>query len=177
VKRLGELVGRELNWVHPDWRRMEYELQDGTECAATLRFRTTWGTHATAESGDGCWTFKRVGFLQTRATIRACGADDELASFRNNAWKGGGILELPDGRRYPANTNFWMTSFDFTTEAGDPLVTYRRIGGLLQLSSAMEIQPAAVSVGEFPWIAMLGWYLAVQLHRDSALAGTGGGGG
>ena len=70
-----------------------------------------------------------------------------------------------------------MTSFDFTTEAGEPLVTYRRIGGLLQLSSAMEIQPAAVSVGEFPWIAMLGWYLAVQLHRDSALAGTGGGGG
>ena len=61
---------------------------------ATLRFRSIWGSLATAESADGCWTFKRVGFLQTRATIRTCESEDEIAVFKNNSWTGGGTLEL-----------------------------------------------------------------------------------
>jgi hypothetical protein len=77
----------------------------------------------------------------------------------------------------PASTNFWMTSFEFTTDDGAPLVTYRRIGGLLHLSSAVTIEPAAASIGELPWLVMLGWYLALQLHRDTAVAGAGGAGG
>ena len=44
---------------------MEYELRAGDMLAATLRFRSSFGSFATAEDGDGCWTFKRVGFWQT----------------------------------------------------------------------------------------------------------------
>jgi len=60
------------------------------------------------------------------------------------AWrKGGGVLELADGRRYRANTNLWMTGFEFATEDGQSLVRFRRIGTLPTLSSAVEIPESA----------------------------------
>ena len=145
VQHISDLVGRELKWSKPHWLKMEYELQDEETRVGTLRFRSSLGTLATGEIGEGCWTFKRAGFLQTRATIRRCGEDQDLAVFKNNSWTGGGTLELPDGRRYPANTNFCMTSYEFRSEAGESLVKFRRIGGIVHLSSVVEIQPAATA--------------------------------
>ena len=164
MKRIAELTGRELRWV----KRDGYELRDGDDVVARLRFRSVWGTLATAESADGCWTFKRVGFFQTRATIRKCDSDEEIAVFKNNTWSGGGTLELPDGRRFQADTNCWMTKFGFTNERGDALVRFHKIGGVLKLSSTVEILPAAARSPEPPWLVMLGWYLTVQMHNDAA---------
>ena len=84
---------------------------------ATLRFRSSSGSLATAESAEGCWTFKRVGFLQTRVTIRPLAAD----------------------------TNCWMTKFAFSSETDDPLVRFTKIGGLLKLSSTVEILPTVAA--------------------------------
>ena len=172
MRKIAHLADRELRWVAPDWRGGKYELRDGDTIEATLRFRSAWGTLATGESADGCWSFKRVGFLQTRVTIRACDSEQELAVFRNNSWSGGGTLELPDGRRYQADTNFWMTAFTFSDPDGIPIVRYRRIGGLLHLSSDIGITHAGAAVPELPWLVMLGWYLTVQLHNDAAAAGS-----
>ncbi len=175
MKHIRDLVGHELKWFQPHMLKMEYELQDGGELAATLRFRSSFGSLATAESADGCWTFKRVGFWATKATIRECGAEQDLAVFRNNTWTSGGTLELPDGLRYPASTNFWATEYAFTTEAGELLVRYRRIGGVLHTSSQVDILPAAADLGELPWLVALGWYLTVMMQMDSAavVAATG----
>lgn len=167
---LGEWVGQELKWVQPHALRMEYDLQAAGARLATLRFRSSLGSLATAECGAGCWTFKRVGFWQTKATIRECGAGRDLAVFRNNTWENGGTLVLADGRQYPANTNFWMTEFEFASEAGASLVQYLQIGGLLHLSARVLIQPAAADLAELPWLVALGCYLIVMLHQDSAAA-------
>lgn len=168
MKHIRTVVGHELKWCQPHTFKMEYELHDSGTLAATLRFRNSFGSLATGDSSDGCWTFKRVGFWQTKATIRQAGTEPDLAVFRNNTWANGGTLEFPDGRHYSANTNFWMTAFTFNTECGEPLIQYRRIGGLLHLSSQVDIQPAAASLPELPWLVMLGWYLTVMLHTDSA---------
>lgn len=98
--------------------KMEYELRAGDMIAATLRFRSSFGSFATAASADGSWTFKRVGFWQTKVTVRANEAEADLAAFKSNTGSGGETLELPDGRKYPANTNFWATQCEFKTEAG-----------------------------------------------------------
>ena len=171
MKGIRALVGQELKWFQPHALKMEYELHDSGELAATLRFRSSLGSLATAECADGCWTFKRVGFWHTKATIRVCGAEQDIAVFRNNTWANGGTLELADGHRYPANTNFWMTEYEFTAEAGESLVKYRRIGGLLHLSSIVEIQRAAAPLKELPWLVAFGWYLTVMMHMDAAAAG------
>jgi len=168
MMKLAELVGRELKWVQPHTLKREYELRAGDVTAATLIFRNAFGSFATAASADGVWTFKRVGFLQTKVTIRAAGSENDLAVFKNSTWKGGGTLELPDGRSYPANTNFWATRYDFKTGIGDSLIRYRKVGGFLHMSSAVEIDPLARSMPEMQWMVMLGWYLTLMMYSDSA---------
>jgi hypothetical protein len=167
-----DLIGHELKWVQPHALKMEYELRAGDLAAATLRFRSSFGSFAAAASADGSWTFKRVGFWQTRATVRAsgAGAEADLAVFKNNTWSDGGTLELPDGRQYLANTNFWATHYEFKTESGEPLISYKKIGGMLHMSAGVEIHPLAKDIAEMPWMVLLGWYLAVMMHMDHAAA-------
>ena len=167
---MAEVTGQGLKWVQHHALKMEYELRAGDTVAATLRFRSSFGSFATAASADGSWTFKRVGFWQTKATVRASGAETDLAVFKNNTWSGGGTLELPDGRKYPANTNFWATQYEFKTETGEVLISYRKIGGLLHLSAAVEIYTPAKDIAEMPWMVLLGWYLTVMMYRDSTAA-------
>ena len=167
---LEELVGRDARWLQPAAMKMEFELRVDDTVASTLRFRSSFGSFATAESAEGCWTFKRQGFWQTRAVVRAAGEETDLAVFRNNTWTHGGTLELPAGRRFSANSNFWRTQFGFTSEAGAPLVTYRNIGGILHSSARVEVHTGIRDAGGLPWIVALGWYLTVMMRSDAASA-------
>lgn len=168
MKPLRDLVGRELEWTQPRAMKREFELRDGDETIAQLHFRSTFGSFATAEAAGASWTFKRVGFWQTRVTICPAGSDGEIASFRINTWNAGGTLELADGRQLRANTNFWMSVYEFMNEVDEPLVRFRKVGGVLHLSSTVEILPAAAALPELPWLVALGWYLAVKMHDDAA---------
>jgi hypothetical protein len=168
MRKVDELFGKDLKWVQPRALKMHYELLQGEELAATLRFRSSFGTLATAESGDGCWTFKRVGFWQTRVTIRVCGEDTDIAVFKNNTWSGGGTLELADGRKYLASTNFWRGNYEFKTETGETLVKFKN-SGLIHLSAEVETGESSRNVPEMKWVIMLGWYLTVMMYMDSAI--------
>jgi hypothetical protein len=170
MKKIATLIDHELKWVQPHTLKMEYELHADMELAATLRFRSSFGSFATAESADGCWTFKRIGFWQTQATVRACDVEADLATFKNNTWTGGGTLEFPDGRKFMANTNFWRTQYEFKTETGEKLLGFRNIGGVMHLSALVAIEPQVVGMPELPWMVMFGWYLTVMMHQDSAAA-------
>src|SRR5919108_702043 len=128
MRKISELIDQQLKWLQPSALKMHYELRAGDELVGTLHFRSALGSFATAESADGCWTFKRVGFWQTRVTVRPCGADTNIATFNNNTWKGGGTLELPDGRKFLATTNFWQTNLEFQNESGDTLIQVKSSG-------------------------------------------------
>jgi hypothetical protein len=156
-----------LKWVQPSAFRNDYELRAGDEVAASLRFRSAFGSFATGESADGCWTFKRVGFFQTRVTIRQCGEESDVATLKNNTWSGGGTLEFPNGRKLLVTTSFWQTSLQFTTDSGSPLVQFNT-GGMIHLNATVDIDPAAADLTELPLIVLLGWYLVVMMHSDAA---------
>ena len=146
---------------------MEYELGAPNGLIATLRFRSSFGSLATVESADGCWTFKRVGFFQTRISVRVCGSETDIATFQNNTWSGGGALELPGGRSLKATTNFWKTRLELRAENGESLIRFEP-GGFLHMSSSIEIAPhAQEALEKFPWLVSLGWYLIVLLRSDS----------
>ena len=168
MRKIASLTSQGLRWEQPRVFKMEYELRAGAELAATLKFRSSFGSFATGESADGCWTFKRVGFWQTKATVRLCESDSDIATFKNNTWSGGGTLELSDRRTFPATTNLWQTKFGFNNESGETLIEFTSVG-LLHLSSTVEIHPVAVNLAELPWMVMLGWYLVVMMHRDAAV--------
>lgn len=169
MKRLEQVVGLPVQWMQPSAWREAYELRAGEDVVATLRFRSAFGSFATAETADDCWTFKRVGFWRTRVTVRCCDAEQDLAVFHNNTWDGGGALELADGRRFLASTNTWLTRYEFRDEAGEPLLLFA-IGGVFHQSAQVTIQPAAVRLDVLPLLLTLGWYLAVMMHQDGAAA-------
>jgi hypothetical protein len=166
-----DLANETLRWTQPSALRSEYELYRGGERLGTLIFTSAFGSKATAQAAGGCWTFKRVGFLKTGVTIRSCGADTDVGVFENTTWSGGGTLHLARHRRLRADTNFWHSQYAFTDEADRPLVRYTT-GGFLRMSGEMQILPAAAGIPELPWIVMLGWYLAIMMHRDDSSAGA-----
>jgi hypothetical protein len=50
-------------------------------------------------------------------SIRACGSDAEIATFKNNTWSGGGTLTVADGREFLITTNVWQTKLEIQTAA------------------------------------------------------------
>ena len=89
--------------------------------------------------------------------------------FRNSTWAGGGTLEQPNQRTYRANSNFWQTRYEIFDNSDSPLVTFSRVRGVLHLASDVTIHDAARSLPELPWMVMLGWYLTVMQHGDTAV--------
>jgi hypothetical protein len=168
LKRIVEMAGRELEWNQPHATQRQFVLVAAGETLATLEFRSMLGSLATAETADGTWTFKRVGFWKPSVTVRAADSEAEVATFRNNTWSAGGTLELPDGRRYPANSNFWMTSFEFKNENQETLVRYTRMRGVFHRAASVEIGAAGARLAELPWLVALGWYLSIMMQDDAS---------
>ncbi len=170
MRRITELAGLDLKWEQPHALQMEYFLKAESEIAATLRFRSAFSTVAVAESADGSWTFNRYGFFHTGVAIRTCNPETNYALFKNNTWDHGGTLEFPDGRQYLAKSNFWMTRYSFCTVSGEELLAYQQIGGFVHASAMVSIKPQASQIPELPVMTLLGWYLIILAHQDSAAA-------
>src|SRR5262249_13808920 len=102
---------------------------------------------------------------QTRVTIRPCDSEADIATFRCNSWKGGGTLDLPDGRRIRAVTNLWQTQLEFQDENGESLVRMK-YDSFWCTSATVDIRPAALTVPETSWMTALGWYLMVMMQMD-----------
>ena len=162
------LSGPPLRWIQPRMMKMNYQLLRGDEVITTLNFKSPWGTLATIENADGCWTFKRVGFFQTRATIRPCGSEAEIATFRNDTWKGGGTLEFQNGREILATTNVWQTQLEFREPSGETLMGLK-YENLWCTSATVGIEPSALSAPEMSWMVPFGWYLMVMMQTDGAV--------
>ena len=164
MHRINTCVDGSLIWVKTSWRRKDYVLQYDGEDVATFRFQRLFGSLATAQSAEGCWTFQQVGLMRRRTVVRECGDEREVAVFRNNWWTFGGTVELSTGERYRITPNFWMTALTIANEVGDPIVRHHWVR-LLKSSRTVEIAPAARSLEELPWLVMLGWYLLIQRSR------------
>lgn len=162
-----EFVNRDLEWSQPNALKREYELRAGDEIAATLRFRSAFGSLAVAACADGSWSFKRVGFLHPRVTVREEGSETDLAVFKNKTWSRGGTLEFPDGRHVKAATNFWQTRFTLETEHEHVLIEYKT-RGVVRLAGGMTVSREGAAMKELPFLVTLGWYLVVMLHEESA---------
>lgn len=169
MRRIVDVADRRLKWAQPRARKKEFELRADEELAATLRFRSSFGTFATAESADGCWTFKRIGFWQSKASIRACGSEEDVALFKNSTWSAGGTLTLRDGQEFRATTNIWRTKLAFETEAGEELLRMKT-SGILKRSAKVEITPVGRRVPQLPILVLFAWYLAIMLSSDSDAA-------
>ncbi len=100
-------MSAELTWRQPRSLTRDYELRSGDDLMATLRWQKKFGSLALGETSDSQWTFKRVGFLSARVTVRVAGSESNIAVFESG-FGSGGTLHLAGSRRLHWNkTGFW----------------------------------------------------------------------
>jgi hypothetical protein len=157
----------QLTWGQPTALARMYELKTDDEVAGTLEFHNVSGSLATARVGTRCWTFKRVGFFQSRVVVRACGASPDVAVFRPQTWLGGGTLETTDGKRILVDTSFWKSVMRFTLDSGETLATLAT-SGVFHLTGTVQINSGSTELEQLPLLLSLGWYLVVMMHSDMA---------
>lgn len=169
--KLAELVDQELAWSQPSALKMEFELSAGGKPVGALKFRNSFGSHATATLADGEWTFKRIGFWRNWACIREAGSSANLAMFQNNTWKSGGTLQFIGGRSFRASTHFWQKKFMFKDETKEKVVRFR-YGGVFHRSAIVDVTKHGRDFPELPMLILFGWYLVIMLESDSIVAAS-----
>ncbi|MCX6142931.1 MAG: hypothetical protein NTZ35_06900 [Ignavibacteriales bacterium] len=167
MKNIRSVVDHELTWSQQSMFKNEFELHFGGELVATLRHPKMIGTIGVAESGDGSWTFERIGFWKTKTVIKASGSTDELGSYRSNTWRGGGMLELTDGRKFIVWRSVWKGLSEFRTEEGESLFQIHQRSSF-RLSASVRINRRALQIPELPWMVLFGFYLGVMARNDAA---------
>jgi len=171
------MVGLPLFWIQPKTLDRWFELRTEHDLVATLGWETSCGTLARAVTEDESWTFKRMGFLNPRVTVRESGSEINLATFYPR-WLGDGTLEFGHGRTFRwQSTNFWATNWMFTDASGTPLVTFEagspesRLSDIFKTQAQVEIDPEAIRAEETTLLVLVGWYLMI-LRRDDTAAGA-----
>ena len=175
--RLSDHLASELFWVQPKTMRRGYELRDGEELVGSLRFETAFGSLATARANQKAWSLKRMGFFRPHVTVRTAGGTSDIAVYRPR-WTGTeGDISFSDGRVYHWNVaNFWATHYQVTDRQGMTVVTYRSGGldsglkGLLKTQARVQVPGTARTLPDIDLLVIVGWYLIILQHEDSAAA-------
>ena len=171
MQSIRKIAPATLYWVQLRAIRHEFELRSGDELCGMLHWEKAFGSLASATSDDGQWTFKRVGFLNPRVTIRQPGSDMDIAIFKPG-WTGSGVLEFPSGRRFQwEHKDFWRLDWTFQ-ESGQELLRFKSKAGSLKMNVRVDLAPSVKTLPEASLLALLGMYLLVLTRDDSVVAAS-----
>ena len=159
MKCIHEAAARTLTWK---LMKDAYELRSGANLFATLRWQK--GSLFLGEAAEGRWTFKRMGFLRPKVTVRSENSSTDLATL---AFSGsGGRLEFPDDRTY-----LWTASraeWSLKDAAGELLVQMKSMGTPGNLSGEVVLAPGALGLPDLSFLILLSWYVLVLQSKDLA---------
>lgn len=174
MQPLSEFSGRYLEWLQPKTFDTYYELRSEEQLMGTLTFRSSFGTLAVAETGEGKWSFKRVGFLNPRVTVRSYGSERDLAIYQPKFW-GDGILYFTRGPTLLwVPTNFWRTDWAFLDQDERQIVSFKggvakeKLKDILKRQTTLELVDTIRFREQMPLLATLGMYLIILHHQDAA---------
>lgn len=178
MRRVTDFPKSQFSWVQPKVGERRFELRTGADVVATLVFRSFTGSLATAETAEGSMTFKRVGFLNARVTIRDAGGLEDVAVYHPRLW-GGGELLFNDGQEvHWRSTNFWGTSWAFTDGANQVLVDFKpgleheKFSDMFKIQATLTINPMPALQTRGSILLPLGLYLLI-LQQDDSTASAG----
>jgi hypothetical protein len=169
MRSILSVVDFELTWAQQSAFKNSYELHFGGELVATLQFPKMRATHAIAETGDGVWKFERNGFWKSKVVVTRTNAAGELGSYTSKGWRGGGIIQMPDGRTFTTWRGFWHRTLELRTDAGESLVQIQDHSGI-RLKATVRINRKALMAPELPWLVPFLLYLQVLARNDAAVA-------
>ncbi len=167
MKNIREVGIQPLKWQQAGDDKASWELRAGDNVVGTAVWQnpTADGTLVVATSGDGSWSFKRVGVFTPRVTVRLVGTDKDVATV--TAHLGRSVVDFADGHVvHFLRSNFWRNEFTFTRSNGEPLLAFKDAG------TRVEIAPGAATMPDASLLALLGCYLLHLYARDAESAAT-----
>jgi hypothetical protein len=167
MRTLASIIDHELTWVQPSAFKSQFELRFGDEVVGTLRFPKFLSSFAEAETGDGRWTFQRVGFWKKRTMVRASESEAEVAIYVPNTWKRGGTLDIETGGKIVIEASRWKGTIQFKSEAGESLADIK-VRGVFRHTASVQMYRKALQVAALPWMVPFGLYLFIMMQRDAA---------
>ena len=174
MRPLKEALSTSLHWIQAGDLESQLIEEDSTIPFATLVWAKRWGILATGETTDGNWTFKRVGFLHPKVTVREVDSKSEVAVF-TITWAGDGVLEIhSDGKKFVfKRTSMWHSEWILKRSDSDEIlltikpdlgltkvVTQRKIG------AEVELGPGAIREPRLSLIALVTWYVIILMTYD-----------
>jgi hypothetical protein len=173
MKSLSHLNHTVLSCVQPKTLNRFFEIRQNEDVVATLAFESKFGTLATATSADGSWTFKRIGFLNPRITVRRAGEEQDLAVYEPRLL-GGGVLSFPHGLTMKWKpTSFWGNSWSFVLSDENILVGFKsgldhsKLADMFKTQATIDINPIPYVKKYLTMLAALGMYLILMEHEES----------
>jgi len=171
-----EFMGSTAEWTQPDTFERFFELRSADSLLETLSFRSSCGTLATAEALDEKWTFKRVGFLNPRVTVRVAGLEADMSVYQPKFW-GDGLLSIENGPLIMWKpTNFWATDWAFIDQVDNIVMGFKggieqeRLRDIFKIQTTLEIDRTMIYREHIPMLASLGMYLIILHHQDASAA-------
>ena len=177
MQALSDFQGSTIQWTQANTFRRSYELRSENDLLGTLAFRSAFGTFATAETADGKWTFKRVGFLNPRVTVRPEGGEEDAGLYQPKIW-GDGVLTLQGGPTFAWKpTNFWQTNWAFIDAEQCHVMDFtagvdnKKLRDIFKVQCTVALADVSSCRSWVPLLVPLGMYLLI-LHHDDAAATT-----
>jgi len=167
MKKLSEYLGEELRISQKSiWERV-FELRSGDELMAKLFYPKYFSDLAELKIDNEEFEFYRPKFFRRDVDIRKKGYQIPFAHFKNNFWGRKGTLELPSGTRLTMKFGFFKKQAEIYLDEEDLLVSI--LGSFsIKVKSRVIIEKRSEVIDEYPWIIMLGFYLAQLMKRNSA---------
>ena len=172
---LSNAIGLSVEWMQPKALARAYELSDGTRTFATLSFEKQFGSLGRAETTNGVFTMKRVGFFTTHITLRREGSDVDIASYHPRWTGSAGELRFPDGRLYQfKSANFWGTRHEVLDAQGRVLLALRsgvedsHFSDIFKIQARLDLDTALRDNRDLDQIVVLVWYIMLLHHQDAA---------
>jgi hypothetical protein len=167
MRKISALVDHEIEWQQLKGLKSEFELRFGDEIVATMKLPKMLSSAAVFRCEEGSWTIERVGFFSSKTIVHAEGSTKEVGTYSPRPWKGGGIVELTEGRKLELRTNVWKGTFEWCTEEGESIV-HMKGRGFLKYVVDVRMGRSALKWPELPWLIALVFYQMLMMRRDSA---------
>ena len=167
MKKLSDYIGSELKIFQNSILKRDFELKSSDDLIARLYYPKIISDLAELTVSEETYEFYRPNFFSRDVNIRKKGYQNPFAHFKNNFLGSSGKLELPRGARLKMKFGF------FRKQAEIYLGDSELLASVLNKFSVRErcevvIEKRSEIIDEYPWLIMLGFYLAQLMKRNSA---------
>lgn len=167
MKKLSDYIGNELKIYQNSILKRDFELKSGDDLIARLYYPKFFSDLAELKIGDEELEFYRPKFFKRDVDIRKKGYQNPFAHFKNKFWGRKGVLELPRGIRLTIKFGFFRKQAEIYLGESDLLVSILSRFSMKERSQVI-VEKRSDIIDEYPWIIMLGFYLAQLMKRNSA---------